>query len=154
MNKHNLLNKIASIATELDVKGFTKEAKTLDNVLIRVADINPEEYWDKEIFAGEVAQAMINAYGQDVKFDEHLITMLSDQMDTYVKAAKALLAEDLIEFANNGARMANPNQKVRDSSLARVMQLLTMLGLVPSGRPKKSAAPNEIDELLEGPKVA
>ena len=48
MNKKNLLNKIASIATELDVKGFTKEAKTLDNVLIRVADINPEEYWDKE----------------------------------------------------------------------------------------------------------
>jgi phage terminase small subunit len=112
------------------------------------------ESWDKEVFAGEVAQAMINAYGQDVKFDEHLITMLSDQMDTYVKAAKALLAEDLIEFANNGARMANPNQKVRDNSLARVIQLLTMLGLVPSGRPKKSAAPNEIDELLEGPKFA
>ena len=132
-----------------------------ENVLqIRLREANlakwltEPELWDKEIFAGEVAQAMINAYGQDVKFDEHLITMLSDQMDTYVKAARALLAEDLIEFANNGARMANPNQKVRDSSLARVMQLLTMLGLVPSGRPKKSSAPNEIDELLEGPKFA
>ena len=114
---------------------------------------NPDT-WDKEVFAGEVNQAMISAYGMEVSFDEHLITMLADQMDTYVKATKALLNEELIEYANNGARMANPNQKVRDCSLARVMQLLTMLGLVPSGRPKKSAAPNEIDELLEGPKVA
>jgi ribosome assembly protein YihI (activator of Der GTPase) len=77
--------------------------------------------------------------------------MLTDQMDTYVKAAKALLTEDLIEFANNGARMANPNQKVRDGALARIMQLMTMLGLVPNGRPKRANTPTDIDELLAGP---
>ncbi len=108
--------------------------------------------WDKEAFAIQIRKAMIDAYGLDVEIDEHLITMLADQMDTYVKAAKALLVEDLIEFANNGARMANPNQKVRDGALARIMQLMTMLGLVPSGRPKKSNAPTDIDELLAGPK--
>lgn len=107
--------------------------------------------WDKEKFAAEVNKAMADAYGQEVSFDTHLITMLTDQMDTYVKAASALMTEQLIEMANNGARMANPNQKVRDSALARVMQLLTMLGLVPSGRPKKSGIPTEIDELLAGP---
>jgi len=48
MNKHNLMKKIASVATELDYAGLTKEAMTMDKVLIRVADINPEEYWDKE----------------------------------------------------------------------------------------------------------
>ena len=95
-----------------------------------------------------------DAYGLDVQFDEHIITMLADQMDTYVKAAKNLLTEDLVEFAQNGARMANPNQKIRDAALAKIMQLLTMLGLVPNGRPKKSSAPTEIDELLEGPKYA
>ena len=67
---------------------------------------------------------------------------------------KNLLTEDLVEFAQNGARMANPNQKIRDAALAKIMQLLTMLGLVPNGRPKKSSAPTEIDELLEGPKYA
>ena len=107
--------------------------------------------WDKDKFASEVNAAMVEAYGVDVKFDTHLISMLTDQMDTYVKAASALMTEDLIEYANNGARMANPNQKVRDSALARVMQLLTMLGLVPSGRPKRSNIPTEIDELLAGP---
>ena len=112
---------------------------------------NPQS-WDKETFAIQIRKAMVDAYGLEVEIDEHLVTMLSDQMDTYVKAAKALLTEDLIEFANNGARMANPNQKVRDGALARIMQLMTMLGLVPNGRPKRSSTPTDIDELLAGPK--
>jgi phage terminase small subunit len=107
--------------------------------------------WDREKFSAEVRDAMVDAYGVDVKFDTHLITMLTDQMDTYVKAASALNSEELVEYATNNARMANPNQKIRDSALARVMQLLTMLGLVPNGRPKRSNAPTEIDELLAGP---
>lgn len=97
---------------------------------------------------------MVDAYGMEVKFDQHLVSMLTDQMETYVKATKALQSEDLIEYANNGARMPNPNQKVRDTALARVMQLLTMSGLVPNGRPKKSNAPSELEELLQGPKYA
>lgn len=112
------------------------------------------ETWNRKVFAEQVSKAMVDAYGLEVKFDEHLISMLTDQMETYVKATKALMTEDLIEYANNGARMPNPNQKVRDTALARVMQLLTMLGLVPNGRPKKSNAPTELEELLEGPKYA
>ena len=112
---------------------------------------NPDS-WNKENFAAQIRKAMVDAYGLEVEIDEHIVTMLSDQMDTYVKAAKALLVEDLIEFANNGARMANPNQKVRDAALARIMQLMTMLGLVPNGRPKRANSPTDIDELLAGPK--
>ena len=37
MNKHNLLKRIASVATDLDMKGFTKEAKHLDSMLLRLA---------------------------------------------------------------------------------------------------------------------
>ena len=37
MNKHNLLKRIASVATELDVKGFTKEAKNMDLILLKLA---------------------------------------------------------------------------------------------------------------------
>jgi phage terminase small subunit len=116
--------------------------------------LDKPETWDRKKFAEQVNKAMLDAYGLEVKFDEHLISMLTDQMDTYVRATKALMTEDLIEFANNGARMPNPNQKVRDTALARVMQLLTMLGLVPNGRPKKSNAPSELEELLQGPKYA
>ena len=83
-----------------------------------------------------------------------MVSILADQMETYVLATNNLATEGMIEYANNGARMANPNQKVRDTALARVMQILTMLGLVPNGRPKKANTPTEIDDLLEGPKYA
>lgn len=112
---------------------------------------NPES-WDKETFAVQIRKAMVDTYGLDAEIDEHIVTMLADQMDTYVKAAHKLLTEDLVETANNGARMANPNQKIRDAALAKIMQLLTMLGLVPSGRPKRASTPTDIDDLLAGPK--
>ena len=37
MNKHNLMRKIASVATELDYVGLTKEAKTMDLMLLKLA---------------------------------------------------------------------------------------------------------------------
>lgn len=37
MNKHNLMKKIASVATELDYNGFEKEAKKVDSLLIKLA---------------------------------------------------------------------------------------------------------------------
>jgi hypothetical protein len=37
MNKHNLLKRIASVATELDYVGLTKEAKTMDLILLKLA---------------------------------------------------------------------------------------------------------------------
>lgn len=48
MNK-KLIADLASIATELDVKGFTKEAKTMDNVLIRVAQMSNEGMSDQDM---------------------------------------------------------------------------------------------------------
>ncbi len=37
MNKHNLMRKIASVATELDYVGLTKEAKKMDLMLLKLA---------------------------------------------------------------------------------------------------------------------
>jgi hypothetical protein len=48
MNK-KLIADLASIATELDVKGFTKEAKTMDNVLIKVAQMSNEGMSDQDM---------------------------------------------------------------------------------------------------------
>jgi phage terminase small subunit len=110
--------------------------------------------WSKDRFAGEVREAMVSAYGLEVAFDENLVTILTDQMNTYVLATQTLAVEPLIELANNGARMANPNQKIRDTSLSRIIQIMTTMGLLPSGRPKRSNAPTEIDDILAGPKAA
>ena len=58
MNK-NLLKRIASVATELDQFGFTREAKSLDLILLKLAqeemegfgpekDKEPENYFDED----------------------------------------------------------------------------------------------------------
>lgn len=39
----NLLIKIASIATELDYAGLTKEAKQMDSILLKLATLSPEK---------------------------------------------------------------------------------------------------------------
>ena len=65
MNK-NLLKRIASVATELDQFGFTREAKSLDLILLKLAqeemegfemddsgpekDEKPENYFDEDEF--------------------------------------------------------------------------------------------------------
>lgn len=122
-----------------------------DSALERWLD-EPDQ-WDKKKFAQDTRQAMKDAYGADYKYDKKLVSLLSDQFDLYVKATHAVAKEGLVEMANNGARMSNPNHKVRDGALARIMQLMVHLGLVPNGRPKKSAAPTDIDDLLEGVKI-
>ena len=43
MNKHNLLKRIASVATELDQSGFTKEAKNMDLILLKLAQEEMED---------------------------------------------------------------------------------------------------------------
>ena len=74
MNK-KLIADLASIATELDVKGFTKEAKTMDNVLIKVAQMSNEGMSDQDMdeedakyYAGkEKAKQILNdMYGGDL----------------------------------------------------------------------------------------
>jgi len=53
MNKHNLMKKIASVATELDVNGFPKEAKKMDLMLLKLAQEEMEDiykgYFGKDI---------------------------------------------------------------------------------------------------------
>jgi len=50
MNKHNLMRKIASVATELDYAGLTKEAKTMDSILLKLASgPEDEDYGDPNL---------------------------------------------------------------------------------------------------------
>lgn len=110
----------------------------------------PEEF-DPEEFAEVVRESMLQVHGPDVVIDEHLIAMLADQMASYMVATAALKVEPLVEKAINGTRMVNPNYRLRDSCLTRILQLITMAGLAPNGRPKKAKESTEIDNLLAGP---
>lgn len=108
--------------------------------------------FDPDIFAEDIRKSIAQVNGQEAKIDEHLVAMLTDQMSCYVQATMSLKTEPLIEHAVNGTRMINPNYRLRDSCLTRILQLITMAGLAPAGRPKKTEQANAIGNLLEGPK--
>ena len=44
MNKHNLMKKMASIATELDQAGFEKEANKIDLMMLKMAEFDASRY--------------------------------------------------------------------------------------------------------------
>lgn len=112
---------------------------------------DPESF-SPENFAEDIRVSIAQIHGKDAVVDEHLVGMLTDQMVCYVQASAALKTEPLVEKAINGSRMINPNYKLRDSCLTRILQLITMSGLAPAGRPKKTEQLNAIENLLEGPK--
>lgn len=110
------------------------------------------EGFKPEDFAEDIRISIAQINGKDAVVDEHLIAMMTDQMTCYVQATAALRTEPLVEKAINGTRMINPNYKLRDSCLTRILQLITMAGLTPAGRAKKHEKIDSISNLLEGPK--
>ncbi len=116
--------------------------------------LNDPSCFDRNVFIRETKDAMIAAFGQDHSYDEHLVSALADQLEIYVQCIPDIRERGIICHALNGIEMVNPSIKAKDAALARFLQILTALGLIPSGRPKKSATPTAIDELLAGPKVA
>lgn len=112
---------------------------------------NPEGF-EPETFAEDIRRSIAQINGNNAIVDEHLIGMMTDQMTCYVQTTMALRTEPLVEKAINGTRMINPNYKLRDSCLTRILQLITMAGLTPAGRAKKHEKESSIGSLLEGPK--
>lgn len=110
MNK-KLIADLASIATELDVKGFTKEAKTMDNVLIKVAQMSNEgmsdqgmDEEDAKYYAGkEKAKQILNdMYGGDL-YDsleqlESQFEAAQEKLKNIKGTADDYLYDDLDEF--------------------------------------------------------
>ena len=83
MNK-NLLKRIASVATELDQFGFTKEAKSLDLILLKLAqeemdDSGPEKDEERpveidedvffEAYMGE-SEPYVSGYGNQEYYED------------------------------------------------------------------------------------
>ena len=112
---------------------------------------DPESF-NPDHFAEDIRISIAQIHGNNAIVDEHLICMLTDQMTCYVQATASLRTEPLVEKAINGTRMINPNYKLRDSALTRILQLITMAGLTPAGRAKKHEKDSSIGSLLEGPK--
>lgn len=110
--------------------------------------------WDKQQFIADTADFLFNAYGIGNDQDQHIITMLADQMDTYVQCVAAIRKSGLVTKFNNGATVGqNPYLLVKNKSAALIIQMMGELGLTPRGRLaiNKSEDDSAVAKLMRGP---
>jgi len=128
MNKHNLMRKIASVATELDVNGFPKEAKKMDLMLLKLA----QEEMPKE----EEEEPMINrGFFGNVK--SSLFGKLTNEQLESLQRRKNKITKEYVEDLNFMAKdnylekikfiLKAKYGRIEDSVFKDVSEKLTLL---------------------------
>jgi hypothetical protein len=107
---------------------------------------NPET-WDSLVFETQIRNEVENSTGALTASDELLVGVLIITMETLIEAQKGIDGAGHLHYYNAGPA-ASPWYKIRTESLDKAVKILAELGLVARGRPKKTSAPTEIDELF------
>jgi len=105
------------------------------------------ETWDALVFETQIRNEIENSTGALTASDELLVGVLVMTMETLIEAQNNIAETGHIHYYNAGPA-ASPWYKIRTESLDKSIKILAELGLVARGRPKKTSAPTEIDELF------
>jgi phage terminase small subunit len=110
--------------------------------------------WDKSKFVKETSDHIYDTYGICDAHNKHTLTMLADQIETYVQCNIGLVGADLIISTNDGKTLApNPLISIRDKTLTQVIRLMNELGLTPKSKLVKTNIRKEspVAKLAAGP---
>jgi phage terminase small subunit len=116
---------------------------------------NPEA-WSKERFYNETADYLFEVYGIGSDQERHTLTMLTDQIDTYVDCNRHIAVEGLVVHFNDGKTVGpSPYVSIRKEALKQIILLMNELGLTPKSRlAKPSTMPSStLGKLMLGPQV-
>ncbi len=103
----------------------------LNETYIENWDINHEK-WDKTKFAESVGDYLAKHVPESHEFDQHLISILAIEMDTYVKCYLALQREGLvIEDAEGNVTGQSPYVRMMLKQVANIRRLRKELKLQP-----------------------
>lgn len=114
---------------------------------------NPDS-WDKDIFIAETSEFLYTVYGIGNDQDKHVLAMLADNIDTYIKCMKVVTKAGLVIKLNNGGTVgANPYVTIKNKTISIIIQLMNELGLTPRSRLSagKAEASNPISVFMKGP---
>lgn len=110
--------------------------------------------WDKKKFTQETADYIYDTYGIYDDQNKHTLSMLADQIETYVNCNIGLVGADLIISTNDGKTLApNPLISIRDKTLTQIVRLMNELGLTPKSKLVKTNIRKEspVARLAAGP---
>ena len=115
---------------------------------------NPDA-WNKQTFIAETSDYLYEVYGIGSDQDKHTLSMLADQIETYIDCMKGLKETGLImDFNNNKTVGMSPYVSIKHKAATLIIQLMNELGLTPRGRlsVKKPDDDSSISKFLRGAK--
>jgi P27 family predicted phage terminase small subunit len=96
---------------------------------------NQPELFTKQRFVDETAQYLYDVYGIGTDQDRHTLTMLADQMQTYIDARAQQEKHPLVIKINNGKTLApNPYIAISNKAMENCIKIMNELGLTPKSR--------------------
>jgi P27 family predicted phage terminase small subunit len=116
--------------------------------------MNNPDAWDKEKFVTSTADFLFDVYGIGCDQDQHILAMLADHIDTYIKCCKAINKSGIVTTFNNGATIGpNPYIPIRNKSVSLILQLMNEMGLTARSRlaAGKVEEESELADFLRGP---
>lgn len=111
--------------------------------------------WNRAKFIEETSNFLYEVYGIGSDQDKHVLSMLADQIETYVLCVEGLRQDALVSTFNHGATQGpNPLVAIRNKTTTLIIQLMNELGLTPKSRlaKTKSADDSPLGKLMKGPK--
>lgn len=110
--------------------------------------------WNRQKFIEETSDFLFNAYGIGNDQDQHMLSMLADHMETYIKCMAAINKSGLITKFNNGLTVGpNPYLSIKNKATTLIIQMMNELGLTPRGRLSINKAEDEssVSHFMRGP---
>lgn len=114
---------------------------------------NPDA-WDKEKFITDTSEFLFTVYGIGCDQDKHILAMLADHIDLYVKCCKGISKNGVLTTFNNGQTVGpNPYIPIRNKTSTLIVQFMNELGLTARSRlaAGKVEEGSELADLLRGP---
>lgn len=140
-------------------KGMNQGMTLPEKVKQRIPEcewMDDPDAWDRKKFYNETAEYLFEVYGIGSKQERHTLTMLTKEIDKYVKCDKVLNAKGLVVQFNDGKTLgANPYLSIQERALTKAIQLMNELGLTPRGRLQGNVETTNTSfaKLLQGPQI-
>jgi P27 family predicted phage terminase small subunit len=152
----NLINEIKQ--RQLDMKNeFIEEEIEVGKKIPIVCWLHDPDSFNKEQFYKETIEFLFAIYRNAADIDKHLVAMLADTLETYIKCKKVLDKEGyVIEFNDGKTLGTNPLYKTMDNAVSSYISLTNELQISLKARVKNGVKePTEVDEaikkLMRGP---
>lgn len=139
-------------------KSTQNTASIPDSIKKRIPEaewLNNPSAWNRKTFIDETSNYLFEVYGIGSEQEKTTLSMLADQVETYVTCVAGIAETGLVVEYNDGKTTgASPYVGIKNKAATLIIQLMNELGLTPRGRlsVKKPDDTSSISKFLRGAK--